>query len=34
LITDAFSLEAFIRAVLQGMQNNTVLPSDEWRNPL
>jgi maltose alpha-D-glucosyltransferase/alpha-amylase len=28
LITDAFSLENFIRAVLQGMQNNTVLPSD------
>jgi maltose alpha-D-glucosyltransferase/alpha-amylase len=28
LITDAFSLESFIRAVLQGMQNSTVLPSD------
>ncbi|MGH8409719.1 MAG: putative maltokinase, partial [Pseudomonas sp.] len=28
LITDAFSLENFIRAVLQGMQNSTVLPSD------
>jgi maltose alpha-D-glucosyltransferase/alpha-amylase len=28
LITDAFSLESFIRAVLQGMHHNTVLPSD------
>jgi maltose alpha-D-glucosyltransferase/alpha-amylase len=28
LITDAFSLENFIRAVLHGMQENTVLPSD------
>ena len=28
LITDAFALENFIRAVLQGMQNNTLLPSD------
>ena len=28
LITDAFALENFIRAVLQGMQNNTHLPSD------
>jgi maltose alpha-D-glucosyltransferase/alpha-amylase len=27
LITDAFSLETFIRAVLHGMQANTVLPS-------
>jgi len=29
LITDAFSLEAFIRAVLQGMQSGTVLESSE-----
>jgi maltose alpha-D-glucosyltransferase/alpha-amylase len=28
LITDAFSLENFIRTVLQGMHNNVVLPSD------
>ena len=28
LITDAFALENFIRAVLHGMQNNTQLPSD------
>jgi maltose alpha-D-glucosyltransferase/alpha-amylase len=28
LITDAFSLEHFIRAVLSAMQDNTVLPSD------
>ena len=29
LITDAFSLESFVRAVLQGMQNATVLPFTE-----
>jgi len=29
LITDAFSLEPFIHAVLHGMQNATVLPSSE-----
>ncbi|MGU9803771.1 maltose alpha-D-glucosyltransferase [Pseudomonas sp. Fig-3] len=29
LITDAFSLESFVRAVLQSMQANTVLPCSE-----
>jgi len=29
LITDAFSLESFVRAVLQSMQAGTVLPCDE-----
>ncbi|QBZ89094.1 maltose alpha-D-glucosyltransferase [Pseudomonas viciae] len=29
LITDAFSLESFVRAVLQGMQSATVLPCTE-----
>ncbi len=27
MITDAFSLEHFVRAVLRGMHNDTVLPS-------
>ncbi|WHS58497.1 maltose alpha-D-glucosyltransferase [Pseudomonas sp. G2-4] len=29
LITDAFSLESFVRAVLQGMQTSTVLPCND-----
>ncbi|MCV4289245.1 maltose alpha-D-glucosyltransferase [Pseudomonas capsici] len=29
LITDAFTLETFVRAVIQGMQDQTVLPSSE-----
>jgi maltose alpha-D-glucosyltransferase/alpha-amylase len=32
LITDAFSLETFVRAVLQGMQSSTVLNSDRARS--
>ncbi|MBA1228786.1 maltose alpha-D-glucosyltransferase [Pseudomonas viridiflava] len=29
LITDAFTLETFIRAVIQGMQSDTVIPCDD-----